>query len=339
MALITIVPFIAFTVLTAALLNNAFNAILNQANGNLDETNIKDGSITSVKLAAGSIDLSSASITGNLSVIHLNNGTNANINTFWRGDGTWATPPATFPNSLLTGFIISNNAVDLVNDFDFTLGKCRNDADTFNIEVAALTKRIDANFSQGNNGGMLDTGTIGAVADLIYFFAIDDSAGVNAGDILASKSRTAPTMPVGYDIKRLIGHRRWNGASWDLFITYGKGIEKYTYLFLRQAILVNGSDTIYTDVNASAFVDGNVAGIAHIAFIGTTNSTVIQVYVRPNGSSGDALIITQNTVGPNAQCSAPYLSPIDTLSIFEYKEAGNGARTVDIDLIGFVENL
>ena len=103
---------------------------------------------------------------------------------------------------MLWGMTLSNNASDATNDIDFAAGVCVDSTNSVFIRCAALTKRLDATFTAGNNGGGLDTGSPSNVT--YHCFAIRKDAD-GSGDFLFSASATAPTMPSGYTYFRRIG--------------------------------------------------------------------------------------------------------------------------------------
>jgi hypothetical protein len=124
-----------------------------------------------------------------------------------------------FPRSWLSGLILS--AAGGTTTFGVTAGQCADSTNAAIMNVpTALSKTVSGNWSAGNGGGALDTGSTTANT-WYHVFAISDAVGVTT-DILVSLSPTAPMLPAGFTLFRRIGAMKTDGSfHWTAFAQFG----------------------------------------------------------------------------------------------------------------------
>lgn len=164
---------------------------------------------------------------------------------------TWGTPE-TASFGYLYGLIIANDTTDATNDLAIGAGVARDDSDTYDIRLAsAVIKKGDAAFAAGTTEG---GGDISSGAGIKYIYLIGQSGDAAAADILFSASNPGSvSLPDGWDIKRLIGCRRWTGSAWSTFVTYGNGVDKKV-CYKSWTDLTNASPSGWTAIDITAYV-------------------------------------------------------------------------------------
>ena len=137
---------------------------------------------------------------------------------------------------------IANNTTDANNDIDFSGGNFVFSDFSGEAYVPAMTKRLDANWTAGNNNGGLDTGTK-AANTWYYCYAIYNPT-TQASDFIFSASNTSPTLPSGFTKIRKIASIRTNISGNIRNGNYSFFVNSYRFEYKTKVLIFQSTTSI-----------------------------------------------------------------------------------------------
>lgn len=134
-----------------------------------------------------------------------------------------------FGSGGIFGLILANAVANPTTRITISVGQCRDSLNAKNMTLATpLTKRLDAAWSAGDNGGGRDTGALANGQTWHMFLILNPTT--TAVDALFSQSPTAPTLPANFTYFRRLGSIVLESASTAIrqFVQHGDYFEYKT---------------------------------------------------------------------------------------------------------------
>jgi len=188
-------------------------------------------------------------------------------------------------------------AVASTTTLTMAAGRARNSTNendiilTSGVTINAATTGINA----------LDTGSL-ANATLYAVYAVGDSTQNNTPGAVLSATLTAPLLPVGYDMYRLIGYVRTDGSAHFLAGYWSGSANERTFVYdvpIATAVTA-GSSATYAAVTLTTFVPPVQNVLAKIETNWTANAAGDTLALQPFSAVGD----TVKYIAPVAGASA-----------------------------------
>ena len=224
--------------------------------------------------------------------------------------------------------------------------RCRSGDNTTDIAFSG-----DATLSLASSGANgLDTGSE-ANSTWYYVWAIADSSGTNNPAGLLSTSSTTPTMPSGYDKKRLLPIALRNDASGNIIPFHvSNGWPTRPLILYNVAtgstlggsagsnnVLFNGSATSFTDVGLSTFVPP-IAQLAHLKVDITdgTSTSDGQAQIRAKGETHNGFEISKGGISGNAPNITTLFTKTDNTQTVQYNCSTATGMNFSLWVLGYV---
>ena len=212
-------------------------------------------------------------------------------------------------------------------------GRARNSTNENDIILsAAVTLNAAVN---GING--LDSGSL-ANATLYALFVVGDSSLNNDTGVLLSTSATAPSLPFGYDMFRLIGYLRTDGSA-NFLSGYWSGSSNER-IFMYDAPIATaitaGSSTTDAAVTLTTFVPA-VSGLPVYMYYDMTPAAASRVLtLKPFGATGAPFKATSQVTAVHVTGVALVQAQLDSgAPKLEYVWSAGGGDAVALNVAGY----